>query len=229
MTDQVCSSLDKVCEPKCTADTDCAVGRTCDTATGQCNAGNTGTCSPACSTGYVCDTSTSTCVPENASCSGEGQSTCAYGQQYCSSGTCTALPAPTCDNYTNFSNKSALGTTGTIIYSARVVSAATDTNWCGTSGSTPKRVKIALSAYSSTPFPQTKDELGGFFYVRVNGTTLDGPGTVSASSGNYTVTGTNRENAEIIVNLCVDSASTTSSTGIYFTSGNFYCYQASYL
>jgi hypothetical protein len=226
--DLVCSNLDKVCTEKCTSDAACGTGRTCDTATGQCKAGGGGgkTCTPACGSGQVCDTNTGTCVNNGAACTGEGQSTCVYGTQFCSSSKCAALPAPTCDNYTAFPNKSSLGTTGVITYSARVVSAATD-SFCA--AATPKRVKIALSAYSSTAFPATKDELGGFFYVRVNGTTVDGATIVSSSAGNYTVSGTNRERAEIVVSLCVDSASTTTSTGFYFTNGNFYCYQASYL
>jgi len=204
-TDLVCSTLDKVCTPKCTTDASCGTGRTCDTATGQCKAGsNTG------------DT-----------CSGEGQSTCTYGTQFCSSNKCAALPAPSCQNYTNFASKSELGTTGVIIYSARVASAATDTTYCGTSN--PKRVKIAVSAYSNTPFPQTKDELNGFFYVVVDGSKLSGPASVSTSAGNYTVSGTNRERAEIVYSICRPADSTTTSTGFYFTSGNFFCFQADYL
>ncbi len=204
--DLVCSNLDKVCVPRCESDPDCGAGRTCNTGTGQCEESGTN---------------------PGDSCTGEGQGTCTYGQQYCNSNTCTALPAPTCTNYDNFPNKSVLGTTGTIIYSARVVGAAIDNNFCG-SGATPKRLRVAVSAYSSTPFPQTKDDLNGFFYVRVNGTTTDGAAAVSSSQGNYTVSGTNRERAEIIVSLCVASDSTTTSTGFYFTSGNFYCYQANY-
>jgi hypothetical protein len=205
LTDQVCSTLDKVCTSKCTTDSACGTGRTCDTATGQCKAGgNTGD-----------------------ACTGEGQSTCSYGTQFCSSSKCAALPAPTCDNYTAFAEKSALGTTGTIIYSARVESATTDTSYCGSTNT--KRVKIAVSAYSSTPFPQNKDDLNGFFYVLVDGSKLSGPASVSSSTGNYTVSGTNRERAEIVYSLCRPPSSTTTSTGFYFTSGNFFCFQANYL
>jgi hypothetical protein len=227
-TDLVCSNLDKVCAPKCTSDAACGTGRTCDTATGQCKAGSTGgTCSPACGAGQVCDTSTRTCVNNGAACTGEGQSTCVYGSQFCSSSACTALPAPTCQNYTNLSNKSVLGTTGVITYSARVASAATDTAFCGTTDT--KRVKIAVSAYSSTPFPATKDDLSGFFFVLVDGMPKSGTAAVSSSAGNYTVSGTNRERAEIVVSFCRPPDSTTLSTGFYFTSGNFLCFQATYL
>jgi len=196
-------------------------------ATGQCKASGPKTCTPACTGNQVCDTNTGTCVNNGAACTGEGQSTCVYGTQFCSTNSCQALPAPSCQNYTNFANKSQLGTTGTIIYSATVQSATTDTAYCGSTN--PKRVKIALSAYSSTPFPQTKAELNGFFYVVVEGTTTDATQSVSTSTGNYTVSGTNRERAEIVYSLCRPADSTTTSTGFYFVNGNFFCFQASYL
>jgi hypothetical protein len=119
-----------------------------------------------------------------------------------------------------------LGTTGPIIFNAVTTSATTDTNFCGTSS--PKRVKVTVSAYSNTPFPQTKDELNSYFYVQVAGTKLSGPSTISSTSGNYTVTGTNRDRADMVMNFCVESTSTTLSLGFYFMSGNFFCYQASY-
>ncbi|WPB73737.1 hypothetical protein KYC5002_32440 [Archangium violaceum] len=198
-------SADKVCTggttSGCTKDTDCASGQVCNTTTGTCSAAST-------------------------TCSGEGKATCAYGQ-YCNSNTCAAVPAPTCENYQNFTQRSELGTTGSIIFKAVTTSAAVDTGWCGT-GTNRKRVKVTMSAYSSTPFPQTKEELNGLFYVQVAGTKLDGSDTISSSSGNYTVTGTNRDRADFIMNFCVPEASTTLSLGTYFTGGNFFCYQANY-
>lgn len=203
-SDLVCSELDDVCVTKCASDDDCGTGRTCNEGSGQCEAGGPG--------------------PGPTTCSGEGRSTCTYGQ-VCTNSTCSALPAPACDNYQNFSNKSELGTTGPIIFRAEVVGAAIDNNFCG-SGSTPKRVRVRLSAYSNTPFPQTSAELNGLFYVITNGTRSNA--SISSSSGNYTVTGTNRDRADIIVNFCRESTSTTTSTGYYFTGGNFLCFQANY-
>jgi Cys-rich repeat protein len=197
----VCSDLDKQCVNKCTTDTDCGSGRTCDTGTGQCKAGGT----------------------TGGTCSGEGQTTCSYGSA-CYSGTCSAPPTPACENYQNFSNKSELGTTGPIIFKVATASSTTDTTFCGTTS--PKRVKITISAYSGTPFPATAAELNGFFYVLVNGNKV--APSISSSSGNYTVTGTNRERADIVANLCVSSTSTTTSLGYYFTGGNFYCFQSTY-
>jgi hypothetical protein len=201
-TDKVCSDLDNVCVTKCTADSDCSGDRTCNTGSGQCEEGDT--------TGDTC--------------TGEGLSTCTYGE-ICTSSVCAAPPTPTCENYTNFPNKSDLGTTGPIIYKTEFVSAQTDTNFC-TGASNPKRLRIRVSAYSNTPFPQTSAEVSQFFYVQTTGGTLNA--SISSSSGNYTVSGTNRDNAVIIVNLCVAAASTTNSAGYYFKGGNFACLQSSY-
>lgn len=204
-----CSTTYTVCTgggtttPACTKDADCKAGETCDTSSG------TGTCK----------TSTT-----GQTCSGDGQATCNYGQ-FCSSSKCAAPAAPTCANYNNFTNKADLGTSGAIIFNASLVSAATD-SFC--TGSTPKRVKIKVSAYSSTPFPTTKDKLNGFFYVRVAGEAVDGASTVSSSAGNYTVSGANSERADITMSFCVAADSSALSIGTYFKSGNFYCYQASY-
>ncbi|NBD13152.1 hypothetical protein [Corallococcus silvisoli] len=201
-TSLVCGTVSKICEEPgsttgCTKDTDCATGNTCNI--------STGVCSPAATT-----------------CTGEGKATCAYGSA-CYSNTCSAPPAPTCQNYDKFTNKAALGTTGPIIFSVSTVSGAVD-SFCDASA--PKRVKIKISAYSSTAFPQTAAELNGFLYVLVDGSTKTP--VISTSSGNYTVTGTNRERADIIANICVSSTSTTTSLGYYFTGGNFFCHQASY-
>jgi hypothetical protein len=207
-TTMVCSTTEKRCVERCSSDANCNADQTCNLTSGQCEpkGGNPG------------DT-----------CSGEGQSTCTYGTQFCSANKCTALPTPACQNYTNFQGKNDLGTTGVIIYDAEVVSAATDANWCGAGSATPKRVRIALSAYSNTQFPQEKSGLNGMFYVRVNGSTQSATSLISESAGNYNVSGANRERAEIIVSLCVGADSTTTSTGFYFMNGNFYCYQAEYL
>ncbi|MBN8227291.1 hypothetical protein JYK02_07175 [Corallococcus macrosporus] len=200
-TSLVCGTVSKRCEEPgstpagCTKDADCAAGNTCNTTTGQ--------CSPAATT-----------------CTGEGKATCAYGSA-CYSGTCSAPPAPTCENYQNFSNKAALGTTGPIIFKVATGTATTDTAFCGNTST--KRVKITVSAYSDTAWPATSAGLNGFLYVLVNGSTQSP--SISSSAGNYTVSG-NR--ADIVVNICVLPSSNTTSLGYYFTGGNFACHQANY-
>jgi Cys-rich repeat protein len=62
-----CDTTTQVCVPKCTADTDCAAGQTCDTTAGVCKSGTTGTtCDPntqpgICGYGQVCSSATSKC------------------------------------------------------------------------------------------------------------------------------------------------------------------------
>lgn len=197
-SDMLCSDTHKVCVPKCSADTDCATDQTCDTASG--------VCKPKSTTGN--------------SCTGEGQSTCSYGE-FCGSGTCAVVPAPTCENYDNFTSRDQLGTTGAIIFKATTQGSSLD-GFCASA--TPRHVKVAVSAYSSAEFPATKNELNGLFYVKVNGSTVSGPSILT----NYTVTGDNRESADFVLNFCVSESSTTLSLGFYFTNGNFFCHQASY-
>ncbi len=64
-TQLVCSNLDDVCTPKCTKDADCSLGRTCDTATGQCEekAGSlTCTLDADCIEGEICHPTAKVCV-----------------------------------------------------------------------------------------------------------------------------------------------------------------------
>ncbi|WP_375756975.1 hypothetical protein [Corallococcus exercitus] len=197
----VCSIPHDVCTPKCTTDAQCGTGEVCDTQTGHCK--ESGGSDPF--------------------CTGEGQSTCDYGTHSCRQGLCVALPAPTCLNYENFQDKDRLGTTGPILYDARMVGTTMDAAACGEA--TPKVVRVALSAYSSVPFPTTRDQLGGFFRVKVEGALLSGASQVF-SGADYTVLGADRQRAEIIVSLCASSSSTTLSSAFYFTGGNFLCYQA---
>ncbi|RKH88558.1 hypothetical protein D7Y21_14180 [Corallococcus sp. AB045] len=202
-TDLVCGTVSKRCEEPgstpaaCTKDADCGSGNTCNTATG--------VCSPAATT-----------------CTGEGQAACAYGSA-CYSGTCSAPPTPTCDNYTAFPKKSSLGTTGPIIFKVATTSAEPNSAFCASAGASTKRVKITISAYSDTAWPATSAELNGFFYVLVAGN--EQAPSISTSAGNYTVSG---KRADIVANLCVLPSSTTTSLGYYFTGGNFACHQANY-
>ncbi|HEX5750399.1 MAG TPA: hypothetical protein VFZ09_29490 [Archangium sp.] len=48
------------------------------------------------------------------------------------------------------------------------------------------------------------------------------------AASDYTVSGENRERAQIVVSLCYSSTATSASTGFYFTQGNFLCHQATF-
>ncbi|WP_342374855.1 hypothetical protein NVS55_26460 [Myxococcus stipitatus] len=208
--DMVCSDLDNVCVTKCTANADCGSGRKCDTASGQCeeDGGNPG------------DT-----------CSGTAQSTCKYGQ-FCGSGICKEVSAPTCANFDPARGGKqpiwTVSSTGPIIYEITQVSFGQDA-WCRPQGSatgmTAKaRVRAYMSAGGSATFPSQYTALPGLFYVRVNGTELDGVGTVAEST--YKVSNAGK-NAEFVMNFCPGESSTTLSIGVYFTNGNEVCSQLS--
>ncbi len=106
------------------------------------------------------------------------------------------------------------------------MSAATGTSYCP--ASTPTHVRVVLSAYSSVPFPTTKEALNGLFRVSVGGSVVDARELMIPMSGDYVVSGTNRERADITVTLCASAGSVTMSTAFYFTNGNFLCYQANW-
>jgi hypothetical protein len=89
-------------------------------------------------------------------------------------------------------------------------------------------VRVVLSAYSSVPFPTTKEALNGLFRVSVGGSVVDARELMIPMSGDYVVSGTNRERADITVTLCASAGSVTMSTAFYFTNGNFLCYQANW-
>jgi hypothetical protein len=76
----ICGSEDKVCEVKCTQDSDCKSGRTCTTATGQCTSAASNACNPnnaviganggpdTCHYGEVCSTDNQCHAVQNGGC-----------------------------------------------------------------------------------------------------------------------------------------------------------------
>ncbi|AGC46623.1 hypothetical protein MYSTI_05344 [Myxococcus stipitatus DSM 14675] len=198
--DMVCSDLDNVCVTKCTANADCGSGRKCDTASGQCeeDGGNPG------------DT-----------CSGTAQSTCQYGQ-FCSSGACTEVPAPTCANFDPAQGGKqpiwTVSSTGPIIYEVTPTFFDTDNSWCTTGRTAKARVRAYQPASSSLTFPSQKGDLQGLFYVKVRGEEESGVKLITGYS-----TSNGGKNAEFTVNFCTTPTSTTLSIGLYFTNGNEIC------
>ncbi|WP_240357903.1 hypothetical protein [Myxococcus vastator] len=192
----VCSNLDNVCVTACTSNAECTGDRTCNVSTGQCEEGDT--------------------EPEPTSCTGEGRSTCAYGDA-CSSGTCTELAAPTCSNLQGKPAASFDPATGTghIIYN---VTKEDFGSACG-SDTSAQTVKARVHFYSKEDdLPSTKEGLNGFFYVRTNGTELN---AVPLSNGYQR--SADRKSASISLNLCTSAADNQIVLGVYFTGGNGYC------
>lgn len=205
-TDLVCSDLDTVCVPKCDSNDDCGTGRVCDTASGQCEEDDT----------------------TGGTCTGTGQSTCLYGQ-FCSSGTCTDVPAPTCVNFDPARGGKqpvwTISSTGPIIYEITKLSWGADTvtpAFC-----TGDTLKVRVTAYqpanSSTTFPQQKSGLNGLFYVNIDGDDTNGPGLIRPSE--YS-TSQNGKVATFTMNFCPQSLNSI-SIGLYFTNGNEICSQIS--
>jgi hypothetical protein len=203
----ICSSSDKICEAKCTADTDCG-GRTCNTTTGVCEE-STGTLGKSCST--------ATTQPD----------ICDNGQ-FCSGTTpvCTAVPAPTCMNFTGGSHSTTPWTAtnvAPVIYDVSKVSFQTDTTFCGT-GTNTKRVKVHVKAYSkSGQFATGSGIESQVHYVRSDGT--EGPTT---STTQAVTVSTDKKNAEFDMNFCVAGTLTQFTGGLHFyvnsVTGNLYCF-----
>jgi hypothetical protein len=168
-----------------------------------------------CATGQTCETSTGTCKAP-ATCSGEAQSTCSYGQ-FCSSSTCAAVPAPTCPNFDNKPAKNFDPATGTgnVIYSVEKLIFGTQ---CG-SDTTAQIVKARVSFYTkSGTLPTTKEGLNGFFYVKTDGGELNG-----VPLSNEYQRSADGKSAALSVNLCVNKDFNQVVLGFYFTGGNGYC------
>jgi hypothetical protein len=219
----VCSTLDKVCTPKCTADADCGANRTCDTATGQCKAGGSGTTCTygSCAAGEVCSATTNRCEA-GATCTGEAQSTCGYGQ-FCGTGKCQEVAKPTCANLagkTAVVNFNPAAGTGNIIYKVDKVefAPATSAECPNTTG--PVKVIPRISFYVKTgTVPADDTGFSGFFYVKTD----QGEVPLNAANlFNYTKAADNKSGA-VSVFLCASNNITSIDLAFYFTNGNGYC------
>jgi hypothetical protein len=198
--DLVCSTLDKVCTPKCSADLDCGTGRTCDTATGQCKAGGGTT-----------------------TCTGTSQSTCNYGD-FCANNVCTAAPvAPaTCQNFSNNRpNWNPSTSNGPVIYEVSTIRYETNSNLCQSGDAYVIRVR----AYrTDADWPATRAGLSGFFYVNTGGTQTDvvNAGLLVPNTG-YNRNTSNLRDAEFQTYLCPGSNVSSINVAYYFTGGNPVC------
>ncbi|AKJ02413.1 hypothetical protein ATI61_108200 [Archangium gephyra] len=240
---EICHPGAKVCVQTCTSGADCPESsKTCEVisstnSTKVCQCSTDALCQRderiSDASGLKCSTTHKVCTdgdttPTPTTCSGEGQSTCAYGQ-FCSGTTCTAVPAPTCANFDPAQGGraptfNAATSTGPIIYDVTQVSFAQD-SFCGdgTAGSTGLTAKARVKAYIKTgTFPAEKSGLPGLFYVRVNGTQVDGTTLIRPSE--YTTAEAGKR-AEFTMNFCPGSTATTLSIGLYFTGGNEICKQ----
>lgn len=222
-TGLVCSTLDKVCTPKCTADADCGAGRTCDTATGQCKAGGSGTTCTygTCAAGEVCGATTNKCEA-GAACTGEAQSTCSYGQ-FCGTSKCQEVAKPTCGNLadkTAVVNFTPSAGTGPIIYKVEKVTFAPATSSECPNTTNPVKVVPRVSFYvKSGTVPTNQSSFQDFFYVNT--------GKVETALGAANLFNYNKaadsKSATVDVFLCAGNNITSIDLAFYFVGGNGFC------
>lgn len=231
---EICHPQAKVCVQTCTDTNDCPdSAKTCAPISSAANAQKICKCSTdalcqtdervtdastlSCDKTYSVCKSTGTTTPPGAACTGEGQSTCAYGQ-FCSSNTCTAVAAPTCPNFDNkpAKNFDPANGTGNIIYSVEKLIFG-GSSGCADASSQTVKARVRFYTKSGT-LPTTKEGLNGFFYVRTTG----GEQNAVPLSNEYQRSADGKS-AAISVNLCTDADFSQVVLGFYFTDGNGYC------
>lgn len=227
--DLVCATHDKVCVDKCTGNTDCPSGRTCDTATGQCSAPMmmTETCTfGSCSGGKVCDLLTSTCKEPATCVMGNVQpDVCGYAG-YCNAGTCSEISAPTCGNFpTNAAARTWNPSTqqGPVIYSITKLAFVVDDTFCCGMGMTcaiNKRAKVHVQAYhpggmllGQTMQPSLQNYREDMTPIAIAATQIQS--YMSSNSG---------KNASFDVNFCTATANSSLTIALTYDNGNGACF-----
>jgi hypothetical protein len=208
-TDLVCSNLDRVCVTKCSSNADCGTGRTCNTGSGQCEQGGGGN--------------------PGGTCTGEGQSTCSYGQ-FCSSSRCTPAPvAPTtCENFTsNRPSWDPASSTGPVIYQVSRIRYETRSSNCAQGAGADDAFIVSVRAYRADAdwpvlagWPWFFLNYGGNEHINLFHRLLYG-GLVPQS---YKRTPANFKDAEFQFYLCSSTRdSSDSQAGFFFANGNPVC------
>lgn len=209
----VCSDLTKVCTAKCTANSQCPTGATCETATGQCKAGTT---SDAGTTDAGTSDAGTTDAGVTCNSAGTQPDTCGYGSVCTSGNTCEAVIDGTCGNVSGRPAWTS-ASTGPVIFN--VVDEADDATACTTGNA----FTLTLYAYAGTgsTFPAQKSNLPGFFYYTSTGTQVDIPMNL-LTQGNYTLYSSGAVMGAKFT-LCSTTAMNSLVAGFGFTNGNSYC------
>lgn len=160
-------------------------------------------------------------------CEGDAQSTCDYGQ-FCDT-TCTAAPQAT-DACENFDSKGIEWTpesgTGGVIYSVSRIAGGVAAYDCEQADQVKFSTKVLayLPADSDAVFPNTRQQLGNFFYVKVNGDEVDA-GIWLMKDAQYRISNDGK-NGEFDLTVCAPAGSTQVQMGLYFVGGNEVCHVA---
>lgn len=229
---EICHPDAKVCVKTCESADDCgAEAKTCaEVKTGSdqkvCQCSTDELCAGF-EAGLSCDLGTAVCKGEGGStdksCQGEAQSTCSYGE-FCSNSECTAAPQATasCENIVNgpgITWKPESGT-GPVIYSVETI-APVAAFPCDNADQV--KFSARVKAYNANDkFPATRQQLGNFFYVKVNGQQVDA-GLFLMRDAQYKLSNESK-NGEFDLTFCTAPGSTQIQIGLYFTKGNEVCH-----
>jgi hypothetical protein len=227
---QVCSTVHRICMPRCASDSDCPNNGTCNTGTGQCGVANPPGCTQGGCAAGICDFGSGLCETALSCTASDPQpSACHYGQ-FCSMVTCAEVPKATCSNFTTRQHGTSWGvrSTGPIIWSISKFDIMQNDVFCAASGPTSTRFKVKVEAYDpSASFPVSDATQAGtdetllesqIHLVDPDGNEIEPAHTVQSLS-----TTNNRRNATFFVNFCRPGTTSSYSAGIHFVGGNEVC------
>jgi Cys-rich repeat protein len=210
-TGNICNQATSQCSAKCTSNSNCPSGFSCNTTTGQCAAGGT-------------DAGTDAGVDAGVTCDYSIQpDVCGYGNVCNGSNACEPIVNGTCANVANHGAWNASTSTGPVIYNV-IDEMQDDQSKCAPfpDGGLPTPFTLTIGAYrGSLPFPPQKSNLPGFFYYTSSGTANDIPLNFLQQSNYSTFADGGVMSAKFT--LCGASGLSSITAGFGFTGGNAAC------
>jgi hypothetical protein len=232
---EICHPNAGVCVRTCSSSSDCPTeAKTCKTtpATGSqmiCTCATDELCEQELGAGTVCSDRFEVCTEtEDVTCSTTAPQpdSCRYGEFCVTGGTCQAVSAPTCQNFTTSVHGlhwSPSSDSGPIIYSiSQVGGFAPNAQFCQAN---QKLARMQVRAYrTSNTFPTSnpQDLLNELHYVKVDGTEAAGVEKPFVFPSTYTVTNNGR-NVDFELGFCPPDTLNQFTAGLHFVSGNEVC------
>lgn len=232
----ICSTATFQCTAKCTANSNCPSGSTCDTASGQCKGDNTdagmdaGTMDAGtacnnvgiCTYPQVCDFTAGRCKA-GATCNTANTQpdTCGYAG-YCSvNSNCAQVSPPTCTNFPSGSAPLAwnpASSTGPVIIGMTQVLALTSDGFC--SAGAPVHGKIKVNAYDPGGNLDGETSQPALTYYRTTGSPL----SITMAEIQAYMSQANGNAATFDVNFCAPTGTTSLTVALAFANGNGACF-----
>lgn len=203
-----CNGFDRVCVPQCTSGS-CPGGRSCQN--GKCDVPLACTFG-SCDGGFACDSRTLVCSSMACDAGAPQPGGCSYGTFCGPNARCTEVEPATCANHAGSPAWTTASTGPVIFATAEVMPNAT---FCAGAN---VAFKASLTAYSTTPWPQQKNDLT-IDYVNQTGFRVPMAGQSLMLSADYSVDG---GVATLRMNLCAVNT-TPFSAGFQFIGGNPVC------